>query len=131
MTLSLPEDAEPFLTDGMNFSRLRGAGVYCLVLDRPDDLEAAWDQAFDHRPPYFEELRNARQAVYIGAAKDVLARLTDHKDGEKRLTVLTEICDITELRNIWWTDPNRRFVVESQMQTMLQNEKPEWFVHSR
>jgi predicted GIY-YIG superfamily endonuclease len=128
----LPEDAEPFLTDAMNFSRLRGPGCYALTLTRPDNLPEAWDAAFDHRPPYFEELQDADSVVYVGAASDVLGRLTDHKDGDKRLTVLTEVCEIDALRNIWWADTaEEAFQEESKTALMLQNERPEMYVHQR
>jgi len=130
MTLKLPADIEPFLTEG--FGQMRTAGVYALTLSRPDNLAEAWDSAFDHRPPYFEELRDADSVVYVGAAKDLLARLSDHKDGDVRLTVLTEVCEIDGLRNVWWVDdPSRRFIEESKLATMLQNERPDLYIHSR
>jgi len=105
MTLSLPEDAERFLLDGHDFDRLYGAAVYCLRLSRPDNLPEVWDQHFDTRPDeYWEDLTDADGVLYVGCAKDVLSRLTDHKDGDKRVTVLTEICSIDGLRNIWWVE---------------------------
>jgi hypothetical protein len=132
MSLELPADAEPFLLEEHNFKRLRGAAVYCLTLTRPDDLPEAWDAAFEERPPYFEDLQTADGVVYIGAAKDLLARLSDHKDGDVRLTVLTEVCEIDGIRNIWWIqDPSRRFIEESKLATMLQNERPDLYIHSR
>jgi hypothetical protein len=131
VTLTLPSDAEVFIPEGEDFDWLHNAGVYALTLSRADDLAAAWDRHFEHRPDYFADLRDAEQVVYVGAAKDLLARLTDHKDGEKRVTVLTEVCEIDGLRNVWFCEETRRFVVESQTATMMQNEHPAMYVHSR
>ena len=132
MTLSLPADVEPFLQDHHTFERIRGAAVYCLSLSRPTDLADEWDRTFEHRPDYWEELTDAKRVVYVGAAKDLLARLNDHHEGEKRKAALLEVCAIEGLRNVWWVDdPNRRFLEESQIATMMQNELGDTYVHSR
>lgn len=131
MTLSLPADAEPFLPAGADLSHLSTAGVYALRLSRPTDLAAAWDRTFETRPAYWPALRDAAAVVYVGAAADVLGRLNDHADGDRRQAALLEVCDIAALRNIWWCEADRRFIVESQTATMLQNERAEWYVHQR
>lgn len=131
MTLELPADAEVFIPEGKSFDALHESGVYCLTLSRPDDLAAAWDRHFEHRPDYWADLVDAERVVYVGSAKDVLARLTDHKDGDVRVTVLTEVCDIDGLRNVWWCDTDRRRIVESQVATMLQNEYESYYIHQR
>jgi hypothetical protein len=131
MTLSLPADAEPFLPTDADLSHLSTAGVYALRLSRPADLAAAWDRTFEHRPEYFAPLRDAAAVVYVGAAQNVLGRLTDHADGDVRQAALLEVCTIDELRNIWWCEAERRFIVESQTATMLQHERPGWYIHQR
>jgi hypothetical protein len=128
--LMLPQDVEKFLTDG--FSQLHDPAVYALKLDVPKNIESEWDRYHDEKPDYLEEIQNSKGCVYVGAAKDLLARLSDHKGGDVRLTVLTEVCEIDGIRNIWWVDsPDRRFIEESKLATMLQNERPEIYVHSR
>jgi len=132
VALELPADIEPFLQDDHQHERIRSAAVYCLRLTRPDDLAAAWDRHFENRPEYWADLTDAEGVVYVGSAKDLLARLNDHANGEVRLTVLTEICEIDDLRNVWWVDdPDRRFIEESRIATMLQNQRPDLYTHSR
>lgn len=131
MTLMLPADAERFLQDAHDYDRLRGPAVYCLVLERPEDLAAVWDDHFETRPDYFPRLEAAGSVLYVGSATDALGRLTEHKDGETRLTVLTEICTIDRLRNLWWCERDRRRVVESQMASLLEQELGDVYVHQR
>jgi len=127
MTLRLPADIEPHLIDGHEWS---DPGVYCLRLNRPDDLAEAWDATFDHRPDYWDDLQQAQGVVYVGASKNVMGRLEDHRDGDKRLTVLTEVCEIEGLRNVWWMDSvEAAFTQESQIAILMQNQRPELYVH--
>ena len=130
--LELPADIEPFLQSEHSHERIRGPAVYCLRLTRPDDLAAVWDVEFDTRPDYWDDLTDADGVLYVGSAKDLLSRLNDHANGEVRLTVLTEICEIDVLRNVFWVDdPDRRFIEESQIATMMQTNLPDQYVHSR
>jgi len=130
--LELPADIEPFLQSEHSHERIRGPAVYCLRLTRPDDLAAVWDVEFDTRPDYWDDLTDADGVLYVGSAKDLLSRLNDHANGEVRLTVLTEICEIDDLRNVFWVDdPDRRFIEESQIATMMQTNLPDQYVHSR
>lgn len=125
MTLELPADAEPFIVD--EWDQLHDSGVYCLVLSRPANPAAAWDAVHDARPAWFEAFVSAREVWYVGSAKDILARLEDHRDGHQS-SVLMDICEIDGLRNIWWCDADRRREVESQTAIMLRNYHPETFV---
>lgn len=130
MSLSLPADAEPFIPNNGDLSSLHNPGCYALTLTRPRDLAHEWDQVFDHRPPYWDDLLTADNVVYVGASADVLSRLEDHRDSEVRLTVLTEVCDIHSLRNIWWySSAEEAFERESGLALMLQNHKPSYYVH--
>jgi len=131
MTLQLPADAEPFIPDGEPFDHLHEPAVYALTLTKPDDLEAAWDAEYDARPAYFEELQDASGVVYIGEAGDVLYRLEQHRDGEQT-GVLMEAFGIDSLRNIWWMDSKKQAEAnESQIAIMLQNQRPDLYVHHR
>jgi len=91
-----------------------------------------WDRQFDHRPPWFEEFRDARAVWYVGATPDCLSRLEDHRNGEVRTTVLTEVCEIDSLRNVYWMDSaDDAFTRESGIAIELQNHHPSVYVHSR
>jgi len=106
--------------------------VYCLTLDRPDDLAAAWDREYDHRPAYWDELEHCTRVAYIGGAQDVLSRLEEHRDKAVRQTALTTVCEIDALRNIWWFDSSEvAFERESRIAMLMQNHKPSWYVHQR
>jgi len=132
MSLTLPADAEPFIPKDGTLSDLSNAGVYCLTLDRPDDLAAAWDREFDHRPGYWDELEHCTQVAYIGGAQDVLNRLEEHRDKNRRVAALMAVCEIDSLRNIWWVkDAQKAYEEESRMALWLQRHKPSWYVHQR
>lgn len=130
--LSLPADAEVFIPEGKDVSHLSTAGVYALTLSKPPDLAAAWDRTFEHRPDYWADLVDCETCVYVGAAKNVLKRLTQHKQGKIKRANLVRVCNIESLRNIWWVDdPERRFIVESQTALSMQAQYPAYYVHSR
>lgn len=123
--LELPADLEPF-GDPDEWHK---PAVYCLRLTRPDDPAGAWDAEYDARPEWFPRFRDAAEVWYVGAAADCLARLEDHRDGEVRDTVLTRICDVDSLRNVWWFPTKREaFERESGLAIMLRNHHPEAFV---
>ncbi len=100
--LSLPQDAEIFIPEGGDISDLKNPGCYAIELTRPSDVAARWDQHFDNRPPYWHEFVNAGRVLYVGASKDVLGRLEDHRDGEKRKAALLRVCSIKSLFGIEW-----------------------------
>jgi len=132
MTLSLPEDIEPFLRSDDAFSQIHAGAAYALVLSKPDDLEAEWDRHFETRPEYWDQLVDAETVIYVGGSKDLLGRLEDHHEGDVRVTVLTEICEIDRLRNVWWADDRGPFLVEPQLADLLRHELPtETYVHQR
>lgn len=132
MSLELPADAEPFIPDGGDVTDLSEPGVYCLTLSRPTNLEDAWNRQFDTRPEYWGDLTYCTQVAYVGAASDVLRRLEEHRDGNKRKAALLEVCEIDELRNIWWFDStDTAFERESKLALWLQNSRPSWYVHQR
>lgn len=130
MSIALPEDIEPFLTD--DFEQLRGPAVYALGVERPDDVAAEWDRHFDARPEYLDELQSAQHVVYVGATNDLLLRLEDHVEGELRQSALLTVCDITGLRNVWWfQDADRAFERENGIAMELANKYGDTYVHSR
>lgn len=99
MSLSLPADAEPF---GAEWD---GAGVYVLRYEKPDDLESAVDRAFENRPYWFDQLQEASAVLYVGEATNVMRRLEDHQNANKRLTTLSRIgCEPVGVVNIRYYD---------------------------
>lgn len=132
MSLTLPAEAEPFIPKDRGIEALSCPGVYVLRLTRPDNLAQEWDDVFEHRPDYWDELTESDRVVYVGASKNVLGRLEEHRDGNVRKVALLRVCDIEELGNIWWfADVETAFQNESKMAIMLQNERPDWYVHCR
>lgn len=130
MSLSLPEDIEPHLTSDVK--AWSSPGVYCLTLDVPSDVRERWESVFDTTPDYLDMVEQKERTVYVGAAKNVLSRLEDHRDGDVRKVALLEVCEIDSLRNIWWMDSvEQAFLKEQTMADMLTHEYPSWYVHSR
>lgn len=127
--MDLPSDLSLFADSIAEYHR---PGVYCLRLKRPDDLGEQWDRHFDTRPDWFEEFRAAERVLYVGGAADVLSRLEDHADGEVRNTVLTTVCSIQDLRNVWWAETvDQAFLDESRIAIELRNQYPECYVHQQ
>ena len=128
MSLSLPEDIEPYCEDTTDFHR---PAAYALVLERPDDFTQAFDNAFDTRPDWFDRARTCDTLCYVGGTSDLLSRLEDHRDGEVRTTVLTEVCDIERLQTVWFAGNERYQQTEYRLAQTLQDDRPSWHVHQR
>lgn len=130
MTLSLPEDLEPYLENG--FDQCHSAGVYALDLKRPDDLAEAWDREFETRPDYWAPLTDSSEVIYVGATADVLSRLEEHRDGNVRRAALVSVCEITDIRGVWWFDAvDRAFEREHGIAMSINNAVPSAYVHAR
>jgi len=131
MSLSLPEDMEPYLSD--EYTRYDNPAVYALVLDVPGDLRQQWTEYYDHTPDYLEAIEDASTVIYVGAAKNAIARLEDHKDGGVRKVALLRFCEIDGLRNLWWYDSvDKAFERESGIAIELNNHTgSDTYVHQR
>jgi len=130
MPLELPADLEPFVDD---YDQMTTEGCYALLLDRPDNPAAAWDRHFDTRPEWFARFVGAEQVAYVGSGHDVLRRLEEHRDGEVRTTVLTEVCEIDGLHTVWFVgaeDTEQLRFEERKLARWLDRERPSWFVHN-
>jgi len=130
VTLTLPADAEPFVDD--DISELRQPGVYALKCLKPEDIADRWDATFDHRPAYWDELVDAERVAYVGASKDVLARLEDHRDAEVRKAALLRVCEPVGVLNIrFFKSAHRAFERESGLALRFARQHPEFYVHQR
>jgi hypothetical protein len=119
MTLSLPADIEPYTTD------YRTPAVYALDLTMPSDLTAEWDQRFNSRAEWFDELKAADAVVYVGATETLVGQLEEHRDSNVRTAVLPSLATELELRNVWpRASADQAFVDESQIEIRLQNHLP-------
>lgn len=129
MPLNLPADLEPFVDD---YDDLHDPGVYALILQRPADPAAAWDRAFDARPPWWDRFVAAETVAYVGASGDVLSRLEEHRDGAVRQATLLQVCAIDRLHTVWRCDSQQEaFDREYTVASTLDRERPGWYVHSR
>jgi len=132
VSLSLPGCIEPHMMTDMAFERIRGAAVYVLQLDLPENIYEAWDEHFDHRAPYLDDIDDSSGVRYVGAANDLLHRLNDHNDGQVRKSALLRVCDIAELHSVWWFDSaEEAFERESKIATIMQNNRPDLYIHQR
>jgi hypothetical protein len=105
MTLSETEltqqlDTRDLLTDAHD------PGVYGIEVSVPDTLDTVrrqWDAAHDARPDgdALARLASAPKVAYVGAAKDVYARLSDHVTGERRTTAFLAAFEPVDIVDIW------------------------------
>ena len=129
MSLSLPADIEPFLRDGYEWS---DAGCYALNVDVPSDVRERFESEFDVIPGYVHMLEERDAAMYVGASANVLRRLEDHRDGEKRKAVLFRVCEIDSVEGVWWFDSkDKAFEEEYNIGSALQTLNPTVYVHQR
>jgi len=132
MSLELPGCIEKHMLSDMALERMRGSAVYVLSLKTPEDIYSAWDEHFETRAPYLDDIDDADETLYVGAANDLLRRLNDHNDGQKRKAALLRVCEIDSLHSIWWFDSSdEAFERESKIATMMQNQRENTYVHQR
>jgi predicted GIY-YIG superfamily endonuclease len=124
VTITLPADIEPFLTDGVEWS---DPGVYCLELTGP---HTDWSDVWDTKPAWWPRADAAAYCLYVGAASNVLRRLEDHVEGEHRTATLVSICEIAGLETVEWGD-NPREADEYNLAARLDREHERAYVHQR
>jgi predicted GIY-YIG superfamily endonuclease len=125
MTLELPSDLVEHVG---RFGDCHAPGVYALELERPEDVHAAWRREFDAVPEWFTDFRDAEAVVYVGAAQDLLKRLSEHAHGERE-TVLTRVCDVAGIVDVWvFEDADRAFQEESRLAIQVRQERGDVFV---
>ena len=91
-----------FVTD---LSDAHRPGVYCLRLSKPDaDLRELWAEAFDAIHPEIDAMQDADRLFYVGAAKDVLARVHTHLDSPNQSGALMQVAPVHSVAKVWWYD---------------------------
>lgn len=130
MGLELPGDLEPYIEE---YDQLHSEGAYAIELSRPVNLEEVWHRHNETKPPYWDQLQRADRVLYVGASGDLLSRLEDHRDGDARTTVLTEVCDVVGLHTAWRakSPEHAREVLEPRLARWLQSSNPGWYCHTR
>jgi len=87
-------------------SDARNPGVYAVVVDVPDTLDAVqrrWDAEHDARPDddALDRLATAGDVAYVGASKDVYARLCEHVTGERRRASFLAAYPAVDVVDVW------------------------------
>lgn len=127
-----PEDALDAYVDDR-----RGPGVYALRCSLPDtnDHETyhrLWLDHYDVVPGFLEAIVDAGRLLYVGAAKDVLARLNTHLEAPNRSASVCRVFPIHSVVGVWPMDSvGVAFERESGVGIELQNEYPGDYVHYR
>ena len=111
-------------------------GVYALEITLPDteaDVKAAWRSEYDDDPPYLHRLIDCRKALYVGAAKNVRARIDDHVQGDYRKASLPTAFGVHWLREVrWHDDADAAFQAEYNAARDIDRQTPPTtYVHSR
>ena len=106
------EQLSPFVDD---LGETHSPGVYAIRLSRSDDsLEVAWSEEFDAMHPEIDAMERADRLYYIGAAKDVLERVSEHAAGHKTASVM-QVCPPHSVAEVWWYDSaDAAFLAESR-----------------
>jgi len=126
--LSLPADLEPYAD---SYDQLTNPAVYALQLEKPEDAEWALAGAFDAWPAWGEEFLAFSEILYVGAAKNALERLEQHRDGEFRPTLM-EVCEVARIVDLWWFDSaEAAFEKESGIALEVAHEHSAAYVHYR
>lgn len=123
-------DLEQFVDD---LSDAHAPGVYALRLSTPSDRETVrerWSAAYDVDVPEWVWIAFESPAVlYIGAAKNVHARLHEHLDSPNRSASICHAFPIHSVWDVWWFDSlERAFERESGIAMDITNQHPGVFV---
>ena len=133
---------ESLLTLAGPDDEVSGPGVYALLLSTPDTDSAEtyarlWRDEHEALPTVDDDgyspetLAEAERIVYVGAAKDVRARITDHVDGKQR-PAIEEVFPAHSVWGVWWCDSvDEAFERESARAIELNNRFPSVYFHSR
>lgn len=102
-------------------------GVYCLTLSTPTDRDYAdvWLDHYEELHPEIDAMQAASKVLYVGASKDVFARITDHAAGEVRQAAVPSVFkphDVYDVRFFNTTD--EAFAHEGRIAMELKNKLP-------
>jgi hypothetical protein len=96
------------LDDAGLLNDAHGPGCYALRVAVPDDADAVrerWRAHHAAEPPAdaLDRLAAADRVAYVGAARSVYDRLTEHVNGDVRKTALLEAFDPAAVVDVWPT----------------------------
>jgi len=103
-------DSEAALTEALDEAGLladaRGPGTYAVAVDVPDSVEAvkrAWEEYHDVHlnDGAVEQLADADRVAYVGASRNVYARLSDHVTGARRSTAFLTVFSPERVVDVW------------------------------
>lgn len=125
---------EDLLNHVDDLADVHGPGVYALKLSVPDSrdvVEARWATHYDVDVPEWVWAAYRHEGVlYVGAAKNVFERLTEHLGSPNRTASLCRVFPPHSVWDVWlFDDVTRAFDRESGIAIQLRNELPSIYVH--
>ena len=112
-------------------------GCYALEIDVPETagletLSRDWLRHYESTPEYLEEIVELDRCIYVGAAKNVRARLEDHVSRQVRKATLPTVWGVSDLITVWWFDSAElAFEREQWCADELRRAFPNAYVHAR
>jgi len=112
-------------------------GCYALEIDVPktaglEALSRDWLRHYESTPGYLLEISAMDRCIYVGAAKNVRARLEDHVSRQVRKATLPTVWGVSDLVEVWWFDSaEQAFEREQWCADELRTECPNAYVHAR
>lgn len=120
-----------------DLSDAHAPGVYALRLSKPvpgdrETLARAWLEHFDVTPPYLGDVADACEIYYVGAAKNMHARITEHLESPNRSSALCRVLTVHDVFALWPMDSaGEAFTRETGLALDLRRELDGAYVHCR
>lgn len=118
------EDALRAHVESGDLADAHAPGVYALTLSTPDDRPYAevWDEHHDARHPELDAMEAAGRVLYVGAAKNVFERVTEHLESPNRSGAVPRVFPIHDVQTVWWKESvEQAFTDESRHAIELRN----------
>jgi predicted GIY-YIG superfamily endonuclease len=122
---------------GYTPTELHTPGCYALRLSIPDTTsveayERLFSEHYDNIPGYVDGIADAPRCYYVGAAKNIYARLNEHVEGKVKQAVLPKVFEVHSLKTVWMYDSmDRALEREGKCALLLGQADPDAFVHYR
>lgn len=112
-------------------------GVYALRLSKPVDLTPAtfdmrWAEYATPAPSFRDDILDADELLYVGAAANVYERIATHLEHPNRSSVVCRVFPIHDVFRVWpFPSTEGAFTHETRIALDLQHERPGAYVHCR